>query len=445
MLTSSTSQNIKDTATNQDNSFWKNIRNIISDVTKEYDKLWIKRNRGINSKFLLDFIFNIIVNGDKGYAITLGEMWNNYLLKDVTPPQDKIFSQSSVCAARQKLSENIFKDLNHKLILEFEKSGDSLFMDNHRIFAVDGSKLNLPKELEDKDYKVNNKGAYYPQGLLSCIYNLTTYIIHDFCLINKIDERSCAKEHLEILQENDIVIFDRGYFSYLLLNQCYEKKVHPIFRLQGNLGNKEIMEFIDSNNTDKVIEYNPSVTVKHEIKKRGIKIDCKPISMRLIKYKINDETYIIGTTLTDSNKYQPDLFKELYHKRWNIEELYKISKIITDLEIFHSKTERGVKQEIYAHFVLINISRFFESQASKKHQINTKKYKFNFKNSLATIKNNIQELLFAKLEVFLGKIPMILNSIARIKQKIRPDRKYLRVSYRPRNRWSVIRSVGCGA
>jgi hypothetical protein len=221
--------------------------------------------------------------------------------------------------------------------------------------------------------------------------------------------------------------------------------VHPIFRLQGNLGNKEIMEFIDSNNTDKVIEYNPSVTVKHEIKKRGIKIDCKPISLRLIKYKINDETYIIGTTLTDSNKYQPDLFKELYHKRWNIEELYKISKIITALEIFHSKTERGVKQEIYAHFVLINISRFFESQASKKHQINTKKYKFNFKNSLATIKNNIQELLFAKLEVFLGKIPMILNSIARIKQKIRPDRKYFRVSYRPRNRWSVIRSVGCGA
>ena len=52
---------------------------------------------------------------------------------------------------------------------------------------------------------------------------------------------------------------------------------------------------------------------------------------------------------------------DLYHERWAIEELYKISKRIAQIEEFRAKTERGVKQEIYAHLLLINLSRFLNS------------------------------------------------------------------------------------
>lgn len=80
-------KNNKNTPTDKDYQFWKNVKIIINNITKEYDKSWIKRNRGINSKFLIDFIFTIITGGDKGYAITLGGMWNNYLLKNIILPQ----------------------------------------------------------------------------------------------------------------------------------------------------------------------------------------------------------------------------------------------------------------------------------------------------------------------------------------------------------------------
>lgn len=173
-------------------------------------------------------------------------------------------------------------------------------MNKHRVFAVDGSKLNLPKELEtdnDYNYKVNNKGAHYPQGLLSCIYNLTTYIIHDFCLSDKMDERICAQEHLKILREDDVVIYDRGYFSYYMLHEHYNKKIYPIFRLQKGLQNKAIEDFIASNEEDRIIIYSPFDTVKYDLKKKGINIDIIPIKIRLIKYQINNEIYIIGTTL----------------------------------------------------------------------------------------------------------------------------------------------------
>ena len=59
--------------------------------------------------------------------------------------------------------------------------------------------------------------------------------------------------------------------------------------------------------------------------------------------------------------YKIDEFQKLYHGRWGIEELYKISKVYIDVEDFHSSTERGVKQELYAHLLLINIARIFGS------------------------------------------------------------------------------------
>ena len=67
----------------------------------------------------------------------------------------------------------------------------------------------------------------------------------------------------------------------------------------------------------------------------------------------------------DQYKFPAECFGEVYHERWGIEELYKISKRFIEIEDFHAKTARGVKQELYAHILLINLSRFFEFEAQK--------------------------------------------------------------------------------
>ncbi|KIE05697.1 hypothetical protein NF27_DN00130 [Candidatus Jidaibacter acanthamoeba] len=117
------------------------------------------------------------------------------------------------------------------------------------------------------------------------------------------------------------------------------------------------------------------------------------------------KTYLYGTTLS-GEQYPANSFPDLYHERWSIEELYKISKKIINIDEFHSKTGRGVKQEVYAHLLLINLSRFFEfdAQDSLPHMNQEDKekcsafnfYKFfnptsmfniNFKNCLIVVSN----------------------------------------------------------
>ena len=53
----------------------------------------------------------------------------------------------------------------------------------------------------------------------------------------------------------------------------------------------------------------------------------------------------------------------MYHARWRIEELYKISKNRINVDDFHAHTERGVKQELFAHFVLLTLNRILANHA----------------------------------------------------------------------------------
>ncbi|MSO14619.1 Transposase InsG for insertion sequence element IS4 [Rickettsiales endosymbiont of Trichoplax sp. H2] len=255
-------------------------------------------------------------------------------------------------------------------------------MGKHRVYAIDGTKVRLRKELEKEGYKKFNRDVYFPSGLLSCMYDVNTHIVHDFAIIKSFSERDRALKHIETLEKNDILIIDRGYFSSLLLRKIVDKKAHGLFRIQGNLRNKEIIRFVNSSRNDMVIKYSPSETVKIDLRKIGHDINFSEIKLRLLKRKIKGKLYVFATTLTKS-EYKAKMFDDLYHKRWDIEELYKISKEHFGIEEMHAKTDIIIRREIYAHIVLINIARLLEHSDD---EVEDNK-KVNFKACLTAIEN----------------------------------------------------------
>ena len=96
------------------------------------------------------------------------------------------------------------------------------------MFSVDGSKINLPRELINSGYKAPNNHQYYPQGLMSTLYNLGSGLIYDGLLTPDRNERICLLNHMENLSPGDVLVLERGYFSYLILTKAIEKKIHLI-------------------------------------------------------------------------------------------------------------------------------------------------------------------------------------------------------------------------
>ena len=296
---------------------------------------------------------------------------------------------------------------------------------------------------------------------MSVIYNLGSGFVHDCVLTSERSERHCLISQMNTLSPDDVLVLDRGYFSYLVLYQAIEKNLHLICRLQSGTMNKAVQAFWHSDLNDTVIDYTPSDAVKSEIKKQGYHLRYKPIKLRLIKYKIDKELYICATTLI-GEQYPLEEFPQVYHGRLGIEELYKISKQFIEVEDFHGKSERHVKKELYAHALLINIARIFEAEANKhlppppsprdsNKDKNSgikggywqglfegmQKIKINFKNCLLVVSRFIEKLVISlgfdeEKESCLSKI---LASISRVRQKIRPDRHYPRCSRKPASKW----------
>ncbi|MCK5666533.1 MAG: IS4 family transposase, partial [Thiotrichaceae bacterium] len=326
--------------------FWSPLQSLIEELCSEFDKVWQTRKRVINTHFLLIFILKLVLSkNSQGYKILLNELWEK---NEIANLQQNPVSASSVCEARQKMPATIFITLNQQILKLREQDDPLPVWHGHRVFGVDGSKVNVPHELLLSGYLAPNKNQYYPQGVMSTLYHLGSGLIYDALLDASRDERALLLEHMEHLSPGDVLVLDRGYFSYLILSKALEKEIHLICRMQSGDVNKEVKKFWGSSNRDKTITYKPSLSTKYTSKKRGYDIELKPVQLRLIKYTINGETYVCATTLLDEN-YKTKEFAAVYHGRWGIEELYKISKNFIDVEDFHSKSELGVKQECYAH------------------------------------------------------------------------------------------------
>jgi hypothetical protein len=428
---------------------WGRVAHILHDVAADYDGKWRVRKRLIDSFLLMMLIFRLVTSkNSQSYGSTIDELWESCGSLGITLPQRESIAASSFCSARRKLDEGIFKTINSRIInaAADAKGAEDLLWLGHRLFAVDGSKLNLPRALLQEGYALPCAGLHYPQGLLSCLYALKLQVPFDFELSSHADERLSAVQHLRVLQPDDVVVYDRGYFSLALLYQHQSRGVHAIFRLQSNAW-PAVTSFLASAETDSIIEMPLSYRVQRRIALDSGATATK-MSMRCVKYAIKGVTFCLGTTLRDADTYSIAALADVYHARWGIEELYKTSKRTIGLEDFHAKTERGVKQEVYAHFALITMARLFANSSdtllndfSKRPEGSSAgkaapfaRVKTNFKNCLHVLARSFEQLLMMPESAWRA-VQSAFAFIAERSQRVRAGRSYPRRSMRPRSQW----------
>ena len=419
---------------------WQRIIGTVASVANDFDRQWQKRQRVLNTLLIMLFIFRLVFSHNKqGYAITIAELWDQCRIMNIPLPQATPVAPSAFCNARAKLDENIFKRLHAEILQHYDRPSHDDRWQGHRIYAVDGSRINLPRPLLNDGYRTPSDNAHYPQGTLSCLYQLKTKTPVDFELAAHVDERKLALRHLASLSENDVVVYDRGYFSYAMLYEHRKHGIHSIFRIRTK-ASKAVDSFIASSETDKVVQIIPGKDVKMGLRVRYPEANCEPITLRVVKYTVAGTTYILGTTLLDQQKYRIEDLSNVYHSRWGVEELYKISKQLMKIEDFHGQSERGVKQELYAHFVLITLTRIFTNHSedgfnTKSSADETPQIKANFKNSLITVARYIESLFLQQANLVTNTINYIVASISSARQKRRPNRSYDRCSRKPIGKW----------
>lgn len=348
-----------------------------SSIFLDYDNTIIQRRKkdgsNIDSKYVCQFTIELLTRqagGLRGTADRLAET----LEVDAT----LTYAASSICEARKKFSSKLFLDLNQALLDEL--SFQTNFWQGRRLFAVDGSKIVLPKLLEKSGFKPEKKESHYPMGLLSCLYEVETQLIHDISLNNHGNERKAAIAHFHKLSADDIVIYDRGYFAFNLLAAHRQNKHDFVMRFSEKTGVKELEEFIrenaDQESAQSTVRISPASAQSKKKLAKDFPSEDKEFLVRLIKYVYDGKPYYLITSLLNMKIYPKSCFSDLYHSRWGVEEAYKQLKVYLLKKEFHGNCHTTVRQEIYASVLVANMSRTLALFIEKEKSASKKKFSY---------------------------------------------------------------------
>ena len=333
-------------------------------------------------------------------------------------------SKQALSKARQFINPALFKELYYLSVDLFYKQLPSRKLWNgYHLFAIDGSKIELPNsksnfEFFGEMFGYPDPNRRFTMGLGSIVYDvLDDYIVHASFQRYLASERSAALEHLHNLEDlniyqNSVVIFDLGYYSEDMFRYCVEHQHLCLMRLKQNYNiakkcSGDIITVLPGNEKDRT----------------------EDTKIRVIEVILNDGTKeYLATNLFDSHISQ-QMFRELYFYRWPVETKYKELKSRLAIEEFSGATTTSVLQEFYINVLLSNLSSLIKNQVDEEIQItakSTNKYRYQANRAfiIGRVKTIVPKILCNLFD--LSAIDRLYKESLRCRSQIMPGRTFRR-------------------
>ena len=333
-------------------------------------------------------------------------------------------SKQALSKARQFINPALFKELYYLSVdLFYKKLPSRKLWNGYHLFAIDGSKIELPNsksnfEFFGEMFGYPDPSRRFTMGLGSIVYDvLDDYIVHASFQRYLASERSATLEHLHNLEDlniyqNSVVIFDRGYYSEDMFRYCVEHQHLCLMRLKQNYNiakkcSGDIITVLPGNEKD----------------------GTEDVRIRVIEVILNDGTKeYLATNLFDSHISQ-QMFRELYFYRWPVETKYKELKSRLAIEEFSGATTTSVLQEFYINVLLSNLSSLIKNQVDEEIQItakSTNKYRYQANRAfiIGRIKTIVPKILCNLFD--LSAIDRLYKESLRCRSQIMPERTFRR-------------------
>jgi len=165
-----------------------------------------------------------------------------------------------------------------------------------------------------------------------------------------------------------------------------------------------------------------------------------PLKLRLIRVENSGQVQLLITSLLDMDTYPIEIFHDLYHLRWPVEEDYKTMKCRLELENFSGKSVLSGYQDVHAKLFTKNLVWMMAFPANnalrQQHEHRKYDYQINFTQALSESKGVIGLLFHQTVSVVAQLIAALQDIFQRTIEPIRPGRKCPR-NHRP-SQWKFF-------
>lgn len=318
---------------------------------------------------------------------------------------NEYFTSSAFVQQRSKISSKVFKDIFYNFNAMCK---DTKTYRGYRIFAVDGTDVNCPRNPESENFMRNSKCTTgYNLMHMNALYDLMnkTYVdvITQPYKVN--DEQGALVDMLRrnTFQGKNILTADRGYESYNVIATLIEaENLDFVIRLKHGSGamyhvqqlpmiELDVDVFISITTTqtkeDKLHKRRYIQTMRNKDKIYSDKTNKSrwdhpspyDMTIRIVRVLLDNGEYETLATSLPREEFSTEDIKDIYHIRWGIETAFRDLKYTLGLKYLHSKKDDSILQEIYSTLIMYNYcSRIAGSveiqQISKRKHM----YKVNF-------------------------------------------------------------------
>ncbi len=403
----------------------------------------LRRNSGdfsragpLTPELLTTLLLYMVADGNRrGYRHLLHGFWDEARSFGLDLPTEEPVSAASFCTARDKITPDLLRHLLHEIGATFlETTFPSQRWHGKRVFAVDGTKINLQRSPDLEAAFGVPEGGYCPQVLVSVLFDVCAKISIDVEVSRfASSERDHLFSMLPSVERGDILVLDRGYPSHEVLQTLAQEGVDFLIRLPSSHTFSAIDDLRESDGDDYRFHVDPQV---------GSPPEWTRLTLRAVRMRNPDGAESFFFTTLPRSLFSRAQLRELYHMRWEAEEFYKLLKSsYIGQGQFRSKTPTGIRQEINALVLFLAIARILMASAA---DASGETYEsLSQKSAVLGLAAYITRLfLSADMEFINTELQALFRRIVRARDKRRKRRSCPRRSFRPRLRWGPTGRCG---
>jgi hypothetical protein len=349
----------------------------------------------------------------------------------------KDLSEEAFVQARGKMPAGFWIALILLLGEAFQRQhGELARYQGLRLLALDGTTINLPIWRRLREYfgvARNGKGPRRAQARLVMLQLPLVRLPLCYELTALIEgERTVAARLLSRVQPEDLVLMDKGFWSYGLFQQIQQRQAFFAVRLMRGISLKTVRRL---GYQDRLVRWTPS---DQRWKKQGLP---PGMELRVIDYQVKgfrpsaivtnllcpqrlSREQWLGLAASDAAGRRLD--EGLYHQRWQIETTFCEIKVRQGMEgSLRGRTPQTIAYEVAGHMLLYLLIRWLMVEAALEH--GEKPLALSFLNALRELQDLSPPLLLADARrVQRVLLPQLLRRIASHRVPPRPGRHYPR-------------------
>ncbi len=348
-----------------------------------------------------------------------------------------VLSEEAFTKARRLVSLDFWQALFTLLGERFEAvHGGRVRWKGFRLLALDGTEIKLPRWKRLAEYfgtSQNGREKQSPQARLVLLQFPLARIPYRYELSPKgVGEKTLASRLIEHLRPKDLLLMDRGFWSYGLFWQIQNRQAFFGLR-QFKTATLKTIRWLGPK--DRLVRYTPT---DRRWRRQGLP---GSIDLRVIAYQIKGfrpsavvtnvldpqmttrEDWVRLTNESDAGR---RLGSGLYHRRWEIETTFFELKVSQGMKNnLRSRTPEGIHYEVAGHMLFYFLIRWMMVEAATAHKQDP--LRLSFTQALRELQNMNQTLITASPQrVSRVLLPRLLVRIAEHLVPKRPGRHYTR-------------------